>query len=372
MAIVEQSTVQRSRGSLRVAIVGCGTIAQLRYLPALKVLADSLTVVAVHDPDGRAQRWMAAECGAEELADYRAVLDVPALDAVLVLTPPVVRPEIVEAMLEGGLHVLAEKPLALSSRQARGLAETAARRDRRLAVAHTRRCEPAFEQLCTLVADATLSSCAVRTFENRWQAIASLALPARDFDDEVEFYAGVSDIEARLLGAVIGTEDPLVLRYYRWVILEALVHDLDLLSRVLGRPEQVLSAAIRRDVVALNLLVRYAHVDAALQWTLTDRLGTYEQVFEFTAAQSRIELRYPSPFLRGASAELLQHLPGAAASGEVVQASVPSREDAFVRLLTNFASAIRQPHCELTADGFAAAEALEDCEQVGNILAKTA
>jgi len=58
--------------------------------------------------------------------DWRSVLQTAALDAVAIAVPPMEQPEIAEAMLDRGIAVFCEKPLAMSAARAQALAARAA------------------------------------------------------------------------------------------------------------------------------------------------------------------------------------------------------------------------------------------------------
>jgi predicted dehydrogenase len=69
--------------------------------------------------------------------DPRALIDDPAVDAVLVATPVATHYDLAAAALRAGKHVIVEKPIAASSDDARRLIEEAARRNLTLMVDHT-------------------------------------------------------------------------------------------------------------------------------------------------------------------------------------------------------------------------------------------
>jgi predicted dehydrogenase len=69
--------------------------------------------------------------------NYGELLDNPTLDAIVVATPARSHYEITRAALERGKHVLVEKPLAMSSREAQELAACARATDGVLMVGHT-------------------------------------------------------------------------------------------------------------------------------------------------------------------------------------------------------------------------------------------
>lgn len=75
--------------------------------------------------------------------DVRALLDNPTLDALVIATPARSHFALVSQALEAGKHVLVEKPLALTSDDARALIELARRNKRVLMVGHTFEYNPA-------------------------------------------------------------------------------------------------------------------------------------------------------------------------------------------------------------------------------------
>lgn len=69
--------------------------------------------------------------------DARALIENPTLDALVIATPARSHFELVSQALNAGKHVLVEKPLALTSDDARALIECAQRNQRVLMVGHT-------------------------------------------------------------------------------------------------------------------------------------------------------------------------------------------------------------------------------------------
>jgi predicted dehydrogenase len=115
-------------GMVRIGVVGTSWWADAMYLPALAKhpLADVRGVVGGRRPGHTrefAARW-GIPAAYDSLSD---MLAAGSLDALLVLTPNSNHFESVMAGLERGLHILCEKPLALSAGQARQMAEAAER-----------------------------------------------------------------------------------------------------------------------------------------------------------------------------------------------------------------------------------------------------
>jgi predicted dehydrogenase len=113
-------------------------------------LADA-HLVAVADADAKRLDEPARLYAARTCTDYRELLADPTLDAVAVSTPARTHFEIAHAALERGKHVLIEKPLAMSSEEARRLIALAEQNKRVLMVGHTFEHNPAVWKIRELI-----------------------------------------------------------------------------------------------------------------------------------------------------------------------------------------------------------------------------
>ena len=102
---------------VKVAIIGCGGIANQKHFPALKNNSDLNEIVAFCDIKIERAQKAAAEfgvAGAQVTADYREVLANPAVEVVHICTPNVSHSEIAIAAFEAKKHVYCEKPMSHS------------------------------------------------------------------------------------------------------------------------------------------------------------------------------------------------------------------------------------------------------------------
>lgn len=118
---------------MNLAIVGCGYVAEF-YVKTLANYPD-LRLLGGFDTDPRnlevfARRWSC--CAYNSLQDLIAD---PAVELILNLTNPRSHYSITKASLEGGKHVYSEKPLAMTTAEARELVAVAQRRGLHLAAA---------------------------------------------------------------------------------------------------------------------------------------------------------------------------------------------------------------------------------------------
>lgn len=130
----------------RLAILGCGAIAEQYYLPALTRTRADAAALTLIDPDPARLGTVAARWGVERTATtLEAVAD--ALDGVINATPSHLHHTTTTALLERGLGVLVEKPLAETAADAEALVALAQRRRLPLMVNNLRRCYPAFARI---------------------------------------------------------------------------------------------------------------------------------------------------------------------------------------------------------------------------------
>lgn len=141
---------------LGIGIAGCGEVVRARHLPVLRRIR-SARVVALADPDPAARRETAAAApGARVVAQTAELLDDPAIDAVLVATPPALHADVAVEALDSGRHVLCEKPLALDVPSCGRIAEAAAASGRVATVGFNLRHHPAVKEVRDAVASGGL------------------------------------------------------------------------------------------------------------------------------------------------------------------------------------------------------------------------
>jgi predicted dehydrogenase len=122
---------------VHLGIIGCGYVTAMSHLPAL-TLVDSVEVVALVDSrlglaQGLAQQYgvPVATTNYEELCGQ--------VDAVIVALPHQLHAAVATAFLNQGVHVLVEKPMALSTKECQQMAAAAQAANVQLAVGHMRR-----------------------------------------------------------------------------------------------------------------------------------------------------------------------------------------------------------------------------------------
>jgi predicted dehydrogenase len=180
---------------LRTAVIGVGYLGRFHAQKYSQLPGSQL--VAVVDANAQAAEKVAAEVGTAALRDYRELFG--RVDAVSLAVPTPLHHRIGRDLLEQGIHVLVEKPIATTAAEARELIAAAKDRGCVLQVGHLERFNPAI-----LAAVARLKT--PRFVESHRLA------PFKQRGTDVS------------------------------VVLDLMIHDIDLIQELVGRPIEHIDA----------------------------------------------------------------------------------------------------------------------------------
>ncbi|MCH2114316.1 MAG: Gfo/Idh/MocA family oxidoreductase [Pirellulales bacterium] len=123
---------------LRLAVIGTGHLGRIHA--RLAAALDEVQLVAVVESDPVLCQQVARETGAKPLRDCRDLFGQA--DAAVIATPTQSHFSIARELMQGGVHVLVEKPLAASLEEAEGMVALARRQQLVLQVGHVERFNP--------------------------------------------------------------------------------------------------------------------------------------------------------------------------------------------------------------------------------------
>lgn len=130
---------------LKVGLIGPGAFAHIARLPVLAGM-ESVELTACMALTQKVVDAAARQFGfTQKFTNLRAMINEADIDAVIVATPKPTHFEIVIPLLEKGIHVFCEKPIALSIAQAREMAACAQANRRVLMIGFNRRYAPVYE-----------------------------------------------------------------------------------------------------------------------------------------------------------------------------------------------------------------------------------
>ncbi len=197
--------VEKTSAALRTAVIGVGYLGKFHAQKFAEIPGADL--VAVVDVDVEARERVAKELGVDAIGDYRKLIG--AVDAVSVAVPTPAHFEIAQAFLDSGTHVLVEKPITETVEQAARLIEIASQRSAVLQVGHLERFNPAVRALKPLLYNPRfVESVRIAPYNVRGTDVdVVLDLMIHDID-LIQFIAGSPIERLEAVGAAVITDKP--------------------------------------------------------------------------------------------------------------------------------------------------------------------
>ena len=348
---------RRDAAPLRVGVIGCGLVAQVMHLPYLRELADRFSLDAICDLSPTVLAAVAERFGVpKRFVRWQELLETP-LDAVVIATPGS-HAEAAIAAAQAGLHVFVEKPMCFSPADGRAMIEAARSAGVTLMVGNMKRYDPAFARLAAELA---------ATSDLRLVQVTTLEAPFRPYVEQYPLAVPADDVDADGLAASRRASDAALAEalpeaaeetraVYQAVLLDTLIHELNLLRGLLGAPTAIRYATVTNR--AATIALDFGAVPVELAWIDLPGITRYQQELVFYAPDRRLRLSFPSPFLRNAPTELVME--GGAVGGPRSWATreIVAYEEAFKLELIEFADSIAQQRAPRTtaADGLADVE----------------
>ncbi|MFC7062017.1 Gfo/Idh/MocA family protein [Halobacillus seohaensis] len=126
---------------LKMGMIGVGGIAQQRHIPAFSEMGEQVELTAVQDVNHDRASSVAETFNIPNVfEDYHKLFKV--VDAVTICTPNKFHAEIAIAALEAGVHVLCEKPMAITTQECEDMLAAAEKNNRLLSIAYHYRYTP--------------------------------------------------------------------------------------------------------------------------------------------------------------------------------------------------------------------------------------
>ncbi|WP_437958393.1 Gfo/Idh/MocA family oxidoreductase [Sorangium sp. So ce119] len=132
-------TASNETRKIRYAVVGAGNIAQVAVLPAFKNAAENSELVAIVSGDAEKRAALGERYGVAELGGYDELEDVlkrARVDAVYIALPNTMHREYTERAAAVGVHVLCEKPMAMTEEDCEAMIRATKDRGVKLMIAY--------------------------------------------------------------------------------------------------------------------------------------------------------------------------------------------------------------------------------------------
>ncbi|MEZ4667295.1 MAG: Gfo/Idh/MocA family oxidoreductase [Anaerolineae bacterium] len=290
---------------LKVGVIGCGGIAQMMHLPFLRSMPGKFHISAISDLSPGLLKAIGSLYNVGPERQFTAYQDLVKqdLDVVLVLSGGTHAPQVLAAV-RAGKHVLVEKPLCFTLREADLIAEAVARAGVKVMVAYMKRYDPGYrkaQQLLEGMQDIRYAQ--INTLHPAEDDYLSIHGILRFDDIPGEVLARLSREQEQLYDEAIGAVRPSSLRnVYGNILLGSMVHDMNALRGLLGEPDEVLSTEIwptNEREPSITSVLRYGErTRVVFTWTFLEKLRDYFEEIALMSSSNRLRIQFPSPYLR--------------------------------------------------------------------------
>ena len=175
---------------LKVGVIGLGKFARVARLPILAGL-DNVEMTACMARTPEIVRQTAGQYGfTQQYTDVNELIAKSGIEAAVVATPKPTHYDIVIPLLEKGIHVFCEKPMAMSLARAKEMVRCAEENQRVLMIGFNRRYAPVYEWAKNEFADRAPDVCVA--FKNRpgteYRATMENAMNSTKFNNHGEMH----------------------------------------------------------------------------------------------------------------------------------------------------------------------------------------
>jgi predicted dehydrogenase len=332
-----QAGAPAPKRKIRVGIVGCGEVTQIMHWPSLQHLADRYEVTALCDVSPRILGELGKRWNVRHLTtDHRQLVIRPEVDAVLVANPNAFHAEVTLDAIAAGKHVLVEKPMCITRREAGEIMVAQKERNVVVQVGYMRRYAPAFLQACEAIRQmASIKFARVRDFIGSNALIVNAtSRVVRDEHLPEEVKKDAKAREEALLEEALGGKPTDVLKKTYSLMLGLSSHDLSAMRELLGMPKGVLFAA-RRGMAApggtgIYLAATFDYGPYVCQFeTGIDRIPRFDAHLEVYGEERVVRVQYDTPYVRSLPIRLV--ITEASSRGGVTKVDAhPAWGDPFV------------------------------------------
>lgn len=285
--------------TLSTGIIGAGEVAQVIHLPVLQTLPEQFEVRAICDLSPGLLSAVGDRFGVPARnTSVDELLAGEDLDCVLVLNSDEYHTDAVVAALQHGVHVLVEKPMCLSPREAERVIAARDASGATVMVGYMRRFAPAF-----VAAKEKVPSLGDIRYVRVRDIIGRNGLfiePTARVDRPSDLPQAVLDERTargrELVADALGDVSDELVRTYR-MLCGLGSHDLSALRELVGRPKGVVAARGWRGGTYLTVLLDYGDFVATYETGVDDQ-RRFDAHLEVYGAAASLRVQYDTPFVR--------------------------------------------------------------------------
>lgn len=293
---MDQNTQQ-----IRIGVIGLGEVAQIIHLPILRSLPDRFHLTAICDVSPSLLTFIGDRYDIPIDArhdDFHDLVVRQDVDAVLVLNSDEYHADTAIAAMRAGKHVLIEKPMCLTLREADAIIIEREKAGVHAIVGYMRRFAPSFLEAVAQVRQfERITYARVRAIVGPNSIfINQSSVVERPTDIPAELIEDKRDRAARLVNDAIGATSPELTSTYR-MLCGLNSHDLSAMRELIGFPDRVLAATHWNNGRYAHAILDYGEFQVAFE-TGTDQQARFDAQIEVFSPTKSVRIQYDTPYIR--------------------------------------------------------------------------
>src|SRR6266852_6225708 len=326
---------------IKVGVVGLGEVAQVIHLPILQAHSDQFEIAAICDISQELLSALGERYNVpaeHRYTDYDDLAEQRDLDAVFVLNSDEYHADSALAAIQYGKHVLIEKPMCLTRREAEAIIKARDEAGVQVMVGYMRRYAPAFVQAAQYVRELEkINYVRVRDILGQnAQFVEQSSVVLRPKDIPQEAMRDRAERASRLVKTAIDDAPQNLVSTYR-LLCGLSSHDLSAMRELLGMPKRVIAA--RQWGFFLTVLFAYEGFTVTFE-TGIDHNRRFDAHIQVYGETKEIRVQYNTPYIRHLPTLLfLNETQGEAFEERVIR---PTFTDAYTVELLHFYEVVTQ------------------------------
>jgi predicted dehydrogenase len=354
---------------LKIGVIGCGAIAQIQHLPHLRELDDQFVIGGLADLSPNLLEYVGAEYGVpaeRRFVDYHDLVRSD-IDGVIVC-PSGSHAGPAIAAAEAGKHILVEKPMCTTVREAEAMVAAAERNAVLLMIAYMKRHEPAYQFAQKQVAEMRDVRFIQVNHLHPDNDLHTAEFKVKRFNDipaevRTRWQVEQQTLIAEALDYPDGPSVPPEIGHAYNLILGSMIHDLGNLHGLFGPARRVLSSEIWLDGRAVSTVLDYGDERRAVaSWVDLPELWDFKETLEVYGSRERVLVSFPTGFARGLPSYVTLH--GMDGDGTPWRQDYSWHDNPFKLELQHFGDCIRTGETPRTPGR----EAIADIQLVADIV----
>lgn len=283
---------------VKVGVIGLGEVAQIIHLPILEDLSDRFEIAALCDISPKLLNVIGKKYRVDRLyTDARELIQQADLDAVFILNSDEYHAECAVAAAKNKKHILIEKPMCLTLREADEIIKAKNEFGVQVVVGYMRRYAPAFQKAVKEVKELNIHYARIHDIIGDNRLMIEQSSVVHRFDDiPPECRKDRVERAEKMVTEAVGDVPQNLKNAYR-LLCGLSSHDISAMREIIGIPKQVIAAVQWKNGRYINAIFEYDGYYVTFE-TGVDKQRRFDAHIEVYGESKSLKVNYDTPYIR--------------------------------------------------------------------------